>query len=84
MVSRFHAITALARAPPAEVPTRRMSFSAFSCPPRANVVLQILSMAQDLATPARTSASISIFVAVRGRGPSAGANSSAPMPRVPV
>jgi hypothetical protein len=82
-VARFHAITALARAPPAEVPTVRMSRSASSFPAAWKCPCKS-PRCVNTSPASRTSASTSIFDALRGLGPSTGANSSAPMPRVPV
>ncbi len=82
-MSRFQAIKAFARAPPADVPTRRMSFSAFSRPAPAKLPWKPPRWVST--SDARlTSVSISILFALRGFGPIAGKNSSAPIPREPV
>ena len=82
-VTRFQAITAFARSPPAEVPTRKISPSAAA---RSASTKDDFNSVRSLSTSAasRTSASISTPVARCGRGPIEGKNSNAPIPRVPV
>ena len=76
-------MTAFARAPPAEVPTRRMSFNAFFLRSLAKLAFRFLRWLR-ISDASLTKASISIFFAGCGFGPNAGTNSNAPMPRAPV
>jgi hypothetical protein len=60
-----------------------MSASAFFRPARDSLLLKFRRSTR-MSDASLVRASRSIFVDVRGLGPSTGANSSAPMPRVPV